>query len=190
MLVLVSAGRSVSDSIIRRVATGVIVACGLTLVVTGAALALPSVQARLGWAATRTPSYRSGDKIDVAASLYSASRRTVFIFARSSCPACQRSKGQMGALVRDLAAAPGVRVTMLHPRGGLAEDERAFAREIGLNDDARVAVDAEHLKVQRVPTIVVVDETGTILDSHEGAVAEADRRGLVQLTTAKDIHSD
>jgi len=135
----------------------------------------------LGWSAgAPTPSYAVGQKIDVSASLYERTARTVLLFARSSCQACQRSKLAMAALVHDLTEDPGVAVVLVTP-GNMADIDRVFGRELGIEDARIVSAATGTLRIRHVPAIVVVDNTGRILLTREGVLTEADRRDVTQV---------
>lgn len=174
---------AVSDVLVRRIATGVGVACVAALSLTAAMAAVPALKGRVGWSTPPPLSYVVGSAVDLNASLYDATPRTVFIFARSSCGACQRSKPQMAALVRELAAHNDTCVVLVTPPNAV-EDTEFFAREIGLDSSRIARVAPASLRVRVVPTVVVVDRHGTVLLGKEGVLTEADRKDVVKSTTA------
>ncbi len=129
-----------TDRILRRVAIGVVVGCVLVVGVTATAVAVPSVAARLGLASAAVPSYPVDGRIDLPDEVFATRPFTLIYFVRSSCPACQLATPMLTAMVHDVSGNAGVRVVLVTPLDS-AKAEEPFARELGLDDSAIVAVD-------------------------------------------------
>lgn len=86
------------------------------------------------------------------------------IFARASCTACERAQPFLKALVASLGDKAAA--VMAHPPGAPDEDAQ-FARSLGITDDHIVVV-GPNLRVKSTPTLVLVDQRGTILHAWEG----------------------
>jgi hypothetical protein len=154
------------DETVRRWATALAAGCVLLVGGTLLALALPGVRSWFFSTASGAPAYIEGALVDVPASLYEHSQRTLIIFARSSCGSCQRAKPFLVRLVSEVQDDRGWAVRMLTT----GQDELAdleYAREIGLERSA-VTRAPPGLRLSSVPTVVLVDGTGVILFSQEG----------------------
>ncbi len=148
---------------------------GLVLIVAGTStvVAWPRIAGAMGISAPapapQPPAYTAGEQIDVPASWYSASPRTLVVFAREACGACQKAQPFLKSLVSGLD--DHATVVMAHPAASAANDA-LFAKAIGIADDRLHAVTAG-LRVKATPTIVLVDRQGAILAAWEGAGTEA-----------------
>jgi thiol-disulfide isomerase/thioredoxin len=151
--------------------------------VTAAAVAFPSVGARLGFASTRPTSYTVGERVDVPASVYESSRVTLLIFARSTCSACQSAKPAFAAIAMQVDAIPeaGVRVVTSSSGG---RDERAYARDLGLTDTQFVTISFDGLRLKVVPTVILVDQRGVVRFTSEGVPSAAQRDELLAAARA------
>ena len=113
------------DAFVGRLALLLGVAAVTVVAATMAALALPSVQER--FLAERSPvAYVEGDTIDIDPLMYRSSPRTIFLFSRFSCGACQASKPVVAGIVADLAGRLDAQVILVTGEA-LPEDERLFA---------------------------------------------------------------
>ena len=111
------------------------------------------------------PAYAAGQRVDVPASWYDASGKTLIIFARASCGACDKAQPFLKNLVTRLNGRAAA--VMAHPPG---EDVAnvAFAKSIGITTD-HIKVVETGLRVRATPTLLLVDRTGTVLEAWEGA---------------------
>ena len=151
------------------------------------ALAVPGWRRALGLMASDGAVYGVGDRIDVPVSLYDSASVTLLVFTRSSCGICQRARPALATLaiaLRDHAAV-GVRMVVAE---GTQADERKYLHDIGLTDSHLAAVDFRTLRLQRLPTTVLVDRTGRVLYALEGEPTASDRMQLLQLAAARDVH--
>jgi thiol-disulfide isomerase/thioredoxin len=114
------------------------------------------------------PAYIAGQGIDVPAAWYASSPRTLILFARDSCGACQKAQPFLKTLVAGLKDKASV--VMAHPAGTDVEDV-AYAKGLGLAD-ANIHVVTANLRVKATPTLVLVDQQGRILAAWEGAGKE------------------
>jgi thiol-disulfide isomerase/thioredoxin len=123
------------------------------------------------------PAYIVGQGIDVPSSWYSSSPRTLVLFARDSCGACQKAQPFLKTLVAGLGNK--VSVVMAHPAGTDVEDA-AFAKSLGLAD-TNIHVVTANLRVRVTPTLVLVNQQGEILAAWEGA-GKADKQAEIVKT--------
>jgi hypothetical protein len=169
----------------RRAATIVIGTCVAIVAGSALVLALPGWRRALGLATLDQPAYAVGQRVDVPVGLYDATPFTLLLFARSSCPACERAKpafAQVTAALRDRAS---VRVRMVVDDGQQA-GERAYLRDVGLAEDRLAAVDFRTLRLRRVPTAVLVDRDGRVLYTHEGEPSALDAAALLRMVSVAD----
>lgn len=126
------------------------------------------------------PAYIAGESIDVPSSWYSSSARTLVLFARDSCGACQKAQPFLKTLVAGLEHKAAV--VMAHPAGTDVEDV-AFAKSLGLAD-ANIHVVTANLRVKATPTLVLVNQQGEILAAWEGA-GKADKQAEIVKTISE-----
>jgi hypothetical protein len=150
-----------SDAIVNRAVT-VVVVVSLAVLAGIAALTLsPSLRQSVGLAPTPPPpAYAVGEVIDVDPSLYRGSRYTLLVMARSTCAACQQSQSAYTEFVRlaGNAGIPSRLATFERDRG----PEETFAAAMGIPAAAVSVVDANQLRVTRVPLLFLIDSTGVI----------------------------
>jgi hypothetical protein len=175
------------DLFARRTATIVISTCAAIVAGTVFALAVPGWRRALGLTAADGVVYPVGDRIDVPVSLYESGPVTLLLFTRSSCGTCQRAKSALAALTTALRDRGTVRVTMVVADGTQA-DEGNYLHDIGLTAGHLAAVDFRTLRLQRVPTTVLVDRTGHVLYSLEGEPTASDQMELLRLASARDLY--
>ena len=169
------------DAFVGRLAVLLGVAAVTVVAVTMAAIALPSVREHL--LARRSPvGYVEGDTIDLDPLMYRSSPRTIFLFSRFSCGACQASKPVMAGIVADLAGRLDAQVILVTGEA-LPEDEHLFALEVGIELSRVVRTDLSRLRVRQVPTMVVTDRSGRMLIVREGVLTESDRVEVVRVSS-------
>jgi hypothetical protein len=164
------------DRLLRRGAALVTASCVVVLGATSVAFFVPALREANTDSAV---AYAAGDRIDLDPKTYASTRRTVFLFSRSSCRACQASKPTMAAIVSDLSKAPDVNVILVVQQFPPAE-ETSFAREVGIGTSRILGVDLRTLRLSSVPTVVVTDSSGTILFAGEGVLTNSDRSAITQ----------
>jgi hypothetical protein len=177
-----------TERLIGKVATAVTIGCVAVVAITVAALAMPSLRARLGFPPGRSASYSVGQRIDVPANLYDSSPLTLLVFARSSCSACQRAKPVFADIARRLSAPSSARI-LLVTSSTRHEDEVSYVRDLGLDESHLVTLDGAGLRLQVVPTLVLVDRLGEIHYASEGVPTAAQEddllRAVASLATAR-----
>jgi len=159
-----------SDRRVKRFATATTAFCGLLVATT---LAYPFVRARIGWAAAPT-GYAVGDTIDLPAAAFRGAPHTLVVFVRASCAVCQQMTPLLTTILSRVSEHPSMRVLLVTPATD-GDAEHAFADEIGIAREQRVALDLTLLRVTRVPTVVVVNERGKIEYVHIGKPSSAER---------------
>jgi hypothetical protein len=144
---------------------------------------MPSVRSRLGLSAERPPAYVAGQTIDVPSRLYDASPRTLLLFVRANCSACQTAKPAFASLVAE-ARGRGMPVWLV-ASGALTDEEGAYAASIGLEADRRMTMPLAGLRLQVVPTLVVVGHSGEVVYAAEGVPTDTVRRDVIEVLTAR-----
>jgi hypothetical protein len=172
-----------ADSLVGRAATTAIVTCLLLVAGTVGAIAWPRLAVTLGVTpAGRAAPYVTGQTIDVPADWYRTSPHTLVLFARAGCSACQAAQPFFKQLVTDLKG----RATMvLVSSSDDRERDAEYGRGLGLKDPA-IQVTPGNLKVELVPTLVLVNQRGEILGAWEG-VGPADQQATVAKAIARAI---
>ncbi len=173
---------SLQDLLLRIVGAAAAVS---VLVVIGTVGVVVLQSGRIAAAESGAPalSYPVGGTIDLPRHLYDGTRATVVVFATSGCGASQRSTEALGSIARATAELPGAHMIMIVPGSddARASQEREFGQKAGLPASSVFALDLKELRVDRVPTVTVVDERGRILFSHEGVLGAADSRRILDV---------
>ena len=128
------------------------------------------------------PAYEAGQQIDVPAAWYSSTPRTLVLFARASCAACEKAHPFLKSLVADLSGRAGA--VMVHPSVSEHED-RSYAQSLGI-PDANVHIVTANLRVRATPTLVLVNQQGAILAAWEGA-GSPERQAEIKSTIEKAL---
>jgi hypothetical protein len=168
-----------TDSIVGLLARITTLACVLGVAGTTALVLFPSLRQSIGWQ-TDSIDYAVGDRIDLAPELFESSNRTVVLFLRSTCPACQDNSAMLERLVAESSAAVDTRVVMVTGQGA-RDSEVRFAEELGLDARQVVPLDLRRLRLRHVPSAVVVDRDGTVLFSRSGPISEQDLESVKRL---------
>jgi hypothetical protein len=120
--------------------------------------------------------YSIGTLVDFPRDWLSGSGFTAVLFLRHSCGACQAAVPQFRRIV-DRAGAKNVSVIAVTLRSDRRLDEdqdRSFARELGLTDSQIHVSDAGTLRLRRVPTMLLVTSDGRIVYHAAGAITSSD----------------
>lgn len=168
------------DLFARHAATAVIAICVTVVAGSLLALAVPEWRRALGLPAPDGPAYSAGDPVDVPAGIYGAAPLTLLLFTRSDCRACQAGKPALSGLIGMLHDRTTVRVVMIVNQGTEAA-ERQYLHEIGLDEGGLAGVDFSALRVQRVPTMVLVDRQGNVRYYLEGPPSALDHAELLRI---------
>lgn len=141
---------------------------GLVLMVAATAgyIGWPRVASAIGMKpAPPPPAYAAGQQVDVPAAWYDSSAKTLIIFGREGCVACQKAQPFLKGLVTRLNGRAAA--VFAGPSGADAQDT-AFAKSLGITGD-RIVVAGPGLRVRATPTLVLVNKNGTVLEAWEGA---------------------
>ena len=143
----------------------------LAVLATVAIAASPSVRLVLGLGAD-APSFVPGDTLDLPETVRSPAARTLVIFADATCGVCEQGKGLLADVVSSATAVPDLSVRLVT---GTAwpDSQRAYARALNLDDSAWATADLHRMKVRRVPTIVLIDRDGAVIQSWDGLPSSA-----------------
>jgi thiol-disulfide isomerase/thioredoxin len=146
------------------VATG----CIALVVVTVVSLAAPSVHEQLGFGSAAVPSYAVGQHLDLPATAYGSSPRTLVVFASSECVGCRITAPFFRTIAERLRGGGlQMRVVMDAPTEARRKQALEYVASTGLDATALEAVALETTRIKRVPTLVLVDQSGTVLSDWE-----------------------
>ena len=171
------------DLLLRRAATAATILC--VAVVAGSVLvvAVPEWRRAFRIAEPEGPAYAVGGRIDVPQAAYGSAPLTLLLFARSGCGACQTSKPAFASLIAGLRDNSAVRVALI-VREGTQAGEREYVRDLGLEEDGLVGVDFSALRLQRVPTTVLVDRQGEVRYILEGPPSVLDQGEILRIAAS------
>ncbi|HYN06816.1 MAG TPA: hypothetical protein VES67_05465 [Vicinamibacterales bacterium] len=167
----------------RRAATAATIVCVAVVAGSVLLLAVPEWRRALGMAAPDGAAYALGDRIDVPTALYDSAPLTLLLFSRAGCGACQTAKPVLVSLVAALHDRKDVRVLLVVSEGTEAE-ERQYLQELGLGGDRLAGVNFAALRLQHVPTTVLVDRRGNVRYSLEGAPSLLDQGELLRIAAS------
>ena len=138
----------------------------------------PRVTTALGVArgpAPSPPAYVTGDRVDVPAAWYSGHPKTLVVFARAACGACQNAQAFLKTLTASVIAGGGGVAIAGHRES--PADDASFARSLGVPEEAIVVFPAG-LRVRVTPTVILVTREGTILHAWEGVGPDAKQQSI------------
>jgi hypothetical protein len=167
-----------SSEAIRRLGSIVLVGCVVVIALSVAIAASPALRARLFPGTVEAPSYRVNDYVDVSASAFDGHSKTLIYFSTPTCAACARSEGALSGLVRH-AMSHDIGVVLVRPEG-VGSDNAMFSERTGVDVSHVLSLDLGHLRVRRVPTLLIVDRTGKVLMYHEGVLTDTDTREVAE----------
>jgi hypothetical protein len=121
------------------------------------------------------PAYAAGDRVDIPDAWFSNKPKTLVVFARAACGACQTAQPFLETLAASVLAKGGG-VTIAGHRDSPADDA-SFARTLGVPDAAFVVFPAG-LRVRVTPTLILVNREGTILHAWEGVGPDEKQRAI------------
>jgi hypothetical protein len=170
-----------SDRAVNRLSVVASLSLVAMVVATAVYIGWPRVASAIGIKPSAPPpAYAAGQQVDVPVAWYSESDKTLLIFARASCVACQKAQPFLKKLVGRLNGRAVA--VMAHPAGADADD-LAFAQALGITENHLVIV-KPGLKVRSTPTIVVVNRNGTVLEAWEGAGPPEKQASIVKAIDA------
>lgn len=126
----------------------------------------------LGW----STQFVAGTPSGLPSSLTGGADRTVLIFVSDTCAACQRSQPFHRELLGLAGARLAVRVLLTTSNGSI----ESLAAALGAPADAVIAFDPRGTRLQVVPTVLVVDRAGTVLEMKEGVLPASEQHALIE----------
>jgi hypothetical protein len=178
----------VTDAFVHRLSTVVVGVCLLVLSGTTALVVSPAMRQWIGVGpGSQPPAYAPGDLVDINAEAYQASPVSLVLFARSTCPACQRS-ADFHTQVVAAGRTRGIPSVLMTPSEDL-DTERAYANRLGIAATDVHRVPPGSIKLRSVPALMVVDRAGLIRHVWFGAPdAAAQTTILAAVTALADTH--
>jgi len=166
-----------TDRLVKELSLAASVALTAALVVSALVVAWPRVTHALG-IKPKPPAaaYSAGDRVDVPADWYRSSPRTLVLFARASCGACEKAQ----PFLKDLATRVSGKSAFV-VAGGVEtkEEDAAFARSLGAAESS-IKTTPSGARVRATPTLVLVDDRGIILEAWEGVGPEQKQAAIVK----------
>lgn len=145
--------------------------------VTAAVLLRPTWRERvrhsLGW----STQFVVGEPSGLPASLTGDADHTVLIFVSETCAACQRSRPFHRTLLTAANARVAVKILLTTPGG----DTGALSETLGAATTTISAFDSRGTRLRVVPTLLIVDRAGTVLEMKEGVLPDAEQHALLEL---------
>ncbi len=164
------------DRAVRRGAIVITVILLAIVSLTSAVLLNPSWRDRarrqLGW----TTQFTVGSASGLPPEWYQDAKPTVVIFVSGTCPACAQAAPFHRAL-RAASASAGLKA--LTALTALNDDPSAYAARESVADGDVVKFDFRGSPLRLVPTIVVVDHRGVVVEMKEGVLPEAEQHALM-----------
>ena len=127
---------------------------------------------QLGWMAY----FEVGSASDLPVQWHQGASATVVIFVSGQCQACLQS-APFHRDLRSSAAGAGLRVVTALT--SLTDDPSAYAAAESLADRDVVTFDFTGSRLRVVPTIVIVDRNGVVVETKEGVLPEAEQHALI-----------
>lgn len=172
-----------SDAFVRRLSTAVVVVCVLALTGTVALVVSPSLRARVGVGpASEPPPYATGDQIDIDPAAYGSAPASLILFARSTCPACQRSSDFYRQVVA-AGRARGIPSVLVTPSTD-ADAERVYAEGLGIAADHIYLSLPGSIRLRSVPALMMVERSGVIRHVWFGAPDAGTHATILAAVTA------
>lgn len=171
-----------SDRFLNRFSVTASIVLAVMLCTTLGVVFWPRVAAALGVKpAPPAAAYVAGDRVDVPAAWYTRHPKTLVVFARAACGACQNAQPLLKTLAASVIAGGGG-VTIAGHRESPADDA-SFARSLGVPEEAIVVFPAG-LRVRVTPTLILVSRDGTILHAWEGVGPDAKQQSITAAIAA------
>ena len=169
------------DLNVRRAATAVALLSVAAVAVSLLVLFGRPVLERIGFA-SKPSRFHVGRPIGLPETLYRGQRRTLLIFSKASCSACQTAKPILSRLAHNLGLRPEARALLV--TDSTDPDERRFAEELGIAPDGLAALSTDVLRGQHVPAVALVDRNGVVLYYNEDLLAVGEPALQAQLAAA------
>jgi hypothetical protein len=172
------------DRVLDKFSVAASIVLAVTLCTSLGVVFWPRISATLGMTskpAPPPPAYVAGDRVDVPSEWYSRHPKTLIVFARAACGACQTAQPFLQKLAASVLESGGG-ITIAGHRESPADDA-SFAKSLGVPDDAFVVFPAG-LRVRVTPTLILVHRDGTILNAWEGVGPDTKQQTIVVAMTA------
>jgi hypothetical protein len=104
------------------------------------------------------------------------------VFARADCSASQRSVPAIRQVIAGARSSTGVGVRLVTPAGDSSGAD-SLGRALGLQSDEIVQLE-DHIRLDRVPALAIVDQSGTILRFWQGTLTDSDVTPIAQLVSS------
>jgi hypothetical protein len=114
---------------------------------------------------------------------FSKSRKTLLVAMDANCDSCRESLPFFSTLVDKLRGKPGDARLIAMFQGG-EEQTRRYAEQSRLNTDTVFGVDFKLLDVSALPSIILIDSTGTVLDFWIGKLSKDSEEQILKHLTA------
>jgi len=165
-----------TDRAVRRGAIAIIGVLLAVVSLTSLILSSPSWRDRarrqLGWVSY----FEVGSASGLPAEWHQSATPTVVIFISGACAACQQSAPFHRAL-RSSGRAAGLRVVTALTAAN--DDPAGYAANESLSEHDVVRFDATGSRLRVVPTILIIDRNGVVVEKKEGVLPEAGQHALI-----------
>lgn len=123
---------------------------------------------------------KAGERISLADFDSSQSEKLIYVALNPDCPFCTASAPFYRSIKKSIAQNGEVRmIGLFSPE---VKSEKDYVEKLGVNFDAIRKVSFDTLKIPSTPTIVVVDQDGTVLSVWRGKLSsEKEQEFLSQL---------
>jgi hypothetical protein len=172
--------RTRADRFVRIAALASVAALAPVLIGSIALMRSPGLRAASGFIkAEATRGYAVGAKVDVAPELFRNTRFTVLVFVNSACRACVESEPLYSDLVAELRGSAN-RVKLVGVSADLGFSRYAARVGVPPVETATLTLSSlDALKLSAVPTLLLVDQQGTILVNAVGKQDTVERQALL-----------
>jgi hypothetical protein len=164
------------DRAVHRGAIAVISVILAIVTLTSLVLANPSWRDRarrqLGW----TTYFAVGSASGLPPEWHESAKPTVVIFVSGACAACRQASPFHRAL-RSSGQGAGLRVVTALT--STSDDPAAYAGSESQSPHDVVRFDATGSRLRLIPTILIIDRNGVVIEEKEGVLPEAEQHALI-----------
>lgn len=159
------------QTIVGRAAALIATACLAVIALTSAFVITPSL--RTLFATHSTPSgIAIGERLVLVDDPPSVGRRSVLIFARSTCEYSEKAKPTLRKVISRVAERTDARVALILTDTELV-DGPSYAESLGLTPEAVIPYGIFRGRLRRVPAVVIVDNDGKVVFSEIASSRES-----------------
>ena len=168
-----------SDAAAFRASNLAIVACLGTVGLTLAILVSPGLRSLVGAERRESLAYSPGDIVDLPRETFESRALTVVYFATTTCGACLRAKGALLELSHAIDRLPeDIAVVFVAPASDREAGE-GLGVAVGVDPNRHFFLDLAKLRLKKVPTILLVDQSGHVLHAQEHAPDSSTQSAIV-----------